>query len=523
MESLGRYQLMERIGGGGMADVYRAAALGPAGFRKIVAVKIIRPAMCEDAEFVQMFQREAAIAARICHPNAVQVFEFNRDRRQHYLVMEYVEGMDLKTLLERCGGPLPPALAFFIAAKVLFALSHAHTLCDESGRCLRIIHRDVTPHNILLSVNGDVKLADFGIAKAQDSANFTHANMVRGKLPYLSPEQARGEPLDPRTDLYSLGLVLFEMLTGVRRFCHRGSGGMAEVMAGRFLPPSHLEPKLDAIADFLTARLCAPRREERFASAQEALFAVEKHFSWDGSACLGQWVRNHMPEKNPAEACTQLLARDEPSCTFGFGDGDRPTTKLEMARTRLITAAALDMAEAPTEAALLPESTPDAVAPDLASVPKPAAPARRHFFARGILLILLGMAGFAVGGAAAPFLSKSARDPAFHAFPIPAPAQTAPVHADEKPAGVLSAQPQASVETLSASPVLQPDKTERPRPAVLRRTRVIAAVPPAASSAKIPNPQPAPELPAPISPAPRSTRVQAPSSIGDLKSAPDWE
>lgn len=517
MEPLGRYQLLERIGGGGMADVYRAVALGPAGFRKIVAVKILRPSMCADAEFVQMFQREAAIAARICHPNAVQVFEFNRDKQQYYLVMEYVEGMDLKTLMERRGGPLPPTLAFFITSKILFALSHAHTLCDENGRRLCIIHRDVTPHNILLSVNGDVKLADFGIAKAADSISFTHANMVRGKLPYLSPEQARGEPLDPRTDLYSLGLVLFEMLTGVRRFCQRGSLGLTEVMAGQFLPPSRLEPSLDSTIDFLTSRLCSAQKENRFASAHEALLAIEKHFCWDGSACLGQWVRDHMPVAQPIEACTQLLARDEQSCTFGFADANRPTTQLDMASTRLLTTPLYpDTLETPLE--VVPFATPCVC--DMHSTKSQPIQTRsvRRIIVWGIMLIFLSVTGIAIGHFTAPLLIKIQNRPSFLLFsrlhknlhPLPDMVKTNAYH-----------PPSPNREHSSSNGINSNTRSRAPL-STTRRTRMVispalAASPPFNTQAKL---QVHPPRPASSSPAPI---VQAPTTFDTIKSIPEWE
>mgnify|MGYP005840076857 CR=1 FL=1 len=519
MEPLGRYQLLERIGGGGMADVYRAVALGPAGFRKIVAVKIIRPAMCADAEFVQMFQREAAIAARICHSNAVQVFEFNRDKQQYYLVMEYVEGMDLKTFMERRGGPLPPTLAFFITSKILFALSHAHTLRDENERRLCIIHRDVTPHNILLSVNGDVKLADFGIAKAVDSISFTHANMVRGKLPYLSPEQARGEPLDPRTDLYSLGLVLFEMLTGVRRFCQRGSFGLAEVMAGQFLPPSRLEPSLDSTVDFLTSRLCAAQKENRFASAHEALSAIEKHFCWDGSACLGQWVRDHMPVVQPIEACTQLLARDEQSCTFGFGDANRPTTQLDMTSTRLLTTPLYpDTLETPFE--VVPDATP--CVSDMHFTK--SQPMKTRSFHRimmwGIMLIFLSVTGVAIGHFIAPLFMKIHNPTSFVTF--------SQLHKNLHPLPDMvktnAYDPPQNDRERSLSKGVNSNTKSRSPLSTTRRTRIVvspalAESPSFNTQARLhvhpTSPRPAPSALAPI--------VQAPATFNTIKSIPEWE
>ena len=400
---VGKYQLLERIASGGMADVYRALATGPGGFRKLVAVKRIREHMSEDPEFVDMFVREATLAARMEHPNVVQVFEFNRDRRQYYLVMEFVQGMDLKTALERIPGPWNPALAFFIATKALAGLQYAHELADDSGLPLSVIHRDISPHNLLLSANGEVKLADFGIAKMRDAVSHTHVNMVRGKLPYLSPEQARGEPLDVRSDLYSLGLVLWETLTGVRRFAHnRGADPLAEVMAGRFLPPSRLEPQLEPAVDQLLLGLLDPRRENRFDSAAQAREQMERLFPWDASSTLAQLIRAHQTLLGPPEESTILLARDERTDTWEFGhrNADRPTTKLDRAITREEPAPA----EEPTDTVPV-RGRPAQV------VELPPRRRRRRSPLRAVAFVLLGMLGLAAGYVLAPRLTALVAGP----------------------------------------------------------------------------------------------------------------
>jgi len=414
---LGKYQLLERIASGGMADVYRALAGGPGGFRKIVAIKRIREHMSGDPEFVDMFVREATLAARLDHPNVVQVFEFNRDRQQHYLVMEFVQGLDLKSALERIPGPWNPQLAFFIAAKVLAGLQYAHELTDDQGRPLSVIHRDISPHNILLSANGEVKLADFGIAKMRDAVSHTHVNMVRGKLPYLSPEQARGEILDARSDLYSLGLVLWEALTGVRRFANgQGADPLAEVMAGRFLPPSRLEPALGEDVDHLVLGLLDPRRENRFADAAQARERIESMFPWDASSTLAQLIRAHQTALPPPEESTILLARDERSDTWELGgrNDERPTTKLDRVVTQEEPMPAVD----PTDT--VPVRRRPAVVVEL---PRPRR-RRARSPVRAMAFVVLGLLGLTTGYVLAPHLGRLAVGPVpgWHGFEIASPA-----------------------------------------------------------------------------------------------------
>ncbi len=219
--SFGKYLLLQKIGSGGMAEIYRSKTFGPHGFVKECAVKKILPHLIDDADFMRMFIDEARIAVNLSHANIVQVYDLGEIDRQAYIAMEYVPGKDLLELLARCDAlriRLPVKLSIFIMMEVLKGLEYAHRARDLRGDGLRIIHRDVSPCNILLSYNGEVKLSDFGVAKAANQRSRTEHGMLKGKVGYMSPEQISGERLDKRSDIFSAGVVLFEILAMRRLF-----------------------------------------------------------------------------------------------------------------------------------------------------------------------------------------------------------------------------------------------------------------------------------------------------------------
>src|SRR6185369_13057166 len=227
-------------------------------FQKTVAIKKILPHLTDNSEFVGMFIDEAKLAAQLSHPNIIHIYDLGKIGRDFYIAMEYVEGKDLRSILnaaKRKGMSLPMGLALLIAARLASALDYAHRKRDFDNREMGLVHRDVSPQNVLITFEGDIKLCDFGIAKAVSKANQTQMGALKGKLQYMSPEQAWGRPVDARSDLFSLGAVLFEMLTGDRLFSGESEMSVLEsVRQGRTRSPRDVDPSIPADVDEIVAR-----------------------------------------------------------------------------------------------------------------------------------------------------------------------------------------------------------------------------------------------------------------------------
>ncbi len=272
IEEYGNYFLLEKIAVGGMAELFKAQQRGVQGFQKIVAIKRILPHFSDNDDFVTMFIDEAKLAAQLTHPNIVQIFDLGKSGSSYYIAMEYVNGRDLRTLLRKVreyGTSFPEQVAAFVVMKVAAALDYAHRKRGFDDRELKLVHRDISPQNVILSVEGAVKLVDFGIAKAASKASNTMAGALKGKLLYMSPEQATGQPLDNRSDLYSLGLVLFELLTGVRCFQSDSELGVLEkVRFGRISDLVTLNPKVSREMVAIVNRALQKSVDHRYPSAR---------------------------------------------------------------------------------------------------------------------------------------------------------------------------------------------------------------------------------------------------------------
>lgn len=271
----GRYRLTERLAVGGMAELYRAVLRGPSGFSKTVAIKKITPQLCRHSRFRKMFLHEGRIMSALGHRNVVQVFELGEVDGELFMCLELVDGCDLARILRRQNQLAPgtewsldPLLSVWIARELCLGLDYVHTLTDDQGRPLHVIHRDVNPHNILLSRHGDVKLGDFGIAKSLVGEVQTVQGQVRGKLEYMSPEQARGDALAPTSDVYAVGLVLYEMLSGERYI--QGDGQlelMRTATRPAWRPLAERFSRIPDALDDLVHRALRLNQEQRFASA----------------------------------------------------------------------------------------------------------------------------------------------------------------------------------------------------------------------------------------------------------------
>jgi serine/threonine-protein kinase len=279
-DSLGSYELLSRVGRGGMATVWAARRHGVHGFSKIVAVKTMLSELGDDADFQRMFLAEARVAARIRHPNVVETIDLGEEGGTLYLAMEWVDGETLSSIMKAAfaasGVPLPIALKLIIEACA--GVHAAHELRDDEDRLLGVVHRDVSPPNILVSYDGIVKLADFGVAKSMESNNaLTLAGQVKGKLRYMAPEQLRSEPIDRRTDVFALGINLYQLTAGR----HPWPGDTAAVTMQRILsqdpaPPSDLVEGYPADLERIVLKALHRDPAERFATAAEMALALEE-------------------------------------------------------------------------------------------------------------------------------------------------------------------------------------------------------------------------------------------------------
>jgi serine/threonine-protein kinase len=272
----GKYELVAPVGEGGMANVWRGLTHGAAGFTKLVAIKRVKSEFARDPGFAAMFVEEARVVSSLQHPNIVQIFDFDQDESgSFFIVMEWIEGLDMEHWVrahEIGRARSPWHLTTAMAVEVLRAVSAAHERVDEAGTPAPVIHRDINPANIMLGVSGHVKLADFGLARARDRATMTKPGMVKGKLSYLAPEIVNGAPATPLTDLFGVGIVLWEALAGKRLFAARSPGDVVMNVSAAKVPPlqgerEDLPPSLVEVVHTALAR----KPEDRFDSADEML------------------------------------------------------------------------------------------------------------------------------------------------------------------------------------------------------------------------------------------------------------
>jgi len=271
----GKYYLLDRINVGGMAEVFKAKAFGVEGFERLLAVKRILPNIAEDEEFITMFIDEAKIAVQLNHANICQIFDLGKVEDSYFIALEFVHGKDLRAIFDRCkqkpvdgATAMPVAQACFIVMKACEGLDYAHNKRDASGREMALVHRDVSPQNVLISYEGEVKLIDFGIAKAAGKMSKTQQGILKGKFGYMSPEQVRGLPLDRKSDIFSLGIVLYELLTGERLFIGESDFSTLEKVRNvEILPPSTYNRRISDELERIVMKALAKDVEDRYQNA----------------------------------------------------------------------------------------------------------------------------------------------------------------------------------------------------------------------------------------------------------------
>jgi serine/threonine protein kinase len=268
---LGKYQLIAEIARGGMGVVYLAMVQGPGGFNKLVVVKELKPELVEEPAFLTMFLDEARLAARLSHPNIVQTNEVGNDGDRYFMAMDYLDGRGLDQIRRRskvAGFGLSVPMHLRVVCDMLAGLDYAHKMTDFDGSPLHIVHRDVSPQNVFVTFDGQVKLLDFGIAKASDSMYETHAGVVKGKVSYMSPEQGRGWKVDARADVFSAGVMLWEALTGKRMREGKNDQEKLWALVSNEIPrASEIKPWVPPELDEICARAMAWNRDERYTSA----------------------------------------------------------------------------------------------------------------------------------------------------------------------------------------------------------------------------------------------------------------
>ncbi len=497
---LGRYRLVRRLARGGMATVYQAELLGEHGFAKTVAIKTIHPNMANDARFLEMFLAEARIASRIAHPNVCAITDFGMDEGSPYLVMEYLDGFSLASILARRRGPIPPDVAARIVADAARGLDAAHAMHDENGRLLGVVHRDVSPQNLFLLRSGVAKVLDFGIAKATHLGGNTAVGTLKGKMSYMAPEQLHGLSVDRRVDVWALGVVLWEATVGKRLFGGTDPGDIAAGVLGGTIarPASIVAGYPEALSDVVMAAL-SRNPAKRTATSAALADALERYLYSLGRPCGPSQVSAWLASSGSEESMHDDV-RTEPSgattSTTRTVPGVPPRAALERI-TASMEEPAPPVAEVetailtPSEEARRPVTPAPSEAPPGATVeasdtphgPGPVVPGRRRRRLVGLALAASGLVaaiyvvGTMHGPSAAPprETAQGSRVAAVNGTPpVSASPRAAPIHRATHVAAARSLVPAAARPAAPAAagssaptPAEQPDRAA-PRPRASR-------------------------------------------------------
>jgi serine/threonine-protein kinase len=308
LSQLGRYQVDELLARGGMGEVYLGRVLGAHGFERPIVIKVIRTQLVADERVALMFVDEARMAASLHHRNIVQIIDFDLFDGGAFLVCEHVEGCDLRTMLRQLRAPPRYDIAVAVIAELATGLDAAHEATSADGTSLGLVHRDVSPSNVLLGVHGEVKITDFGVAKARSRSYHTVSGSIKGKAPYMAPEQILGEPLDRRADIFSLGILLFELTTRTRLYsAHPNNVAMLQILEGAIPDPRERRPGYPRELAAIVRRALARNPDERYPTARKLVDDLDElaaAYKWSFSrTAIGDLVRV-VRERVPAERLT---------------------------------------------------------------------------------------------------------------------------------------------------------------------------------------------------------------------------
>ncbi|MFI5306780.1 MAG: protein kinase [Polyangiales bacterium] len=511
---LGRYEVLARLASGGMAAVYVGRALGVAGFERLFAVKVLHPHLAHEQEFITMFLDEARLAARIRHPNVVPTIDISDTQDAgYYLVMDYIEGDHLGALLQKAyklGTKLPPPVALRIVVDALEGLAAAHNLTDESGRRINLVHRDVSPHNIMVSTDGIARITDFGVAKAEVRLSTTRQGQFKGKLAYMAPEHASTGEADQRSDLFSVAIILWESLTGRRLFRAENQAATLNKICIEPIPmPSAVDPSLAPFDHVLEMGL-ARDPAQRFQTAEEFAEAIEER-----AETLGGLANQRAVAKLVREYAAEKIERDSALIRSAIAEiGSAPVNEMTGAAPQAAESPPIAPPRAPAIAAPPPIEVP---APSQSAIPPKQRPNWVPWTLGVVAALLVTVAVFALlrPGEPPPVQSsplapstEQAEQPSVRAQPptsVQAPtqaeAQPSPASAAAVPTPAASPEtapsqaqpgPKPSKPAVSASPARSPRGEE----ARMRTAREPAVKKPTAAAADKPGPD-KPRKPAP--------------------------
>ena len=464
---LGQYELLGRIAMGGMAEILRARQRSEAGFEKDVVIKRILPQYTDDVDFIRMFQDEAVLAAKLSHPNIVQVFDFKHADGGYFIAMEYVEGFDLRRLLQfgvKAQKPIGHNRAVQITLAVCRGLGHAHDRV-VGGIPLKIVHRDVSPHNVLISLAGDVKVMDFGIAKAAARAVKTSTGILKGKLSYMSPEQAMGQPdIDHRVDIYATGILLWEMLAGRRLFAGGSEIEMllqvqkGEIPSIREIDPT-ISPELEACLKKFLER-DRDQRYQRMKDAEKDLGQILNKLGGPDAAPLDEYTRDVIPPEEIEGLRGVALPDPHHTRTLPEARGD-PTAVTNL----------LERTNSEVKPNMLGAGTSTILTPGAKKMPGQEGGSKKWVVVTAIALAVLAIIGWQLAKERTPpppvtviSLDDPPPQPKQDSPPLPAPSPSPTLAAAQPPAQQLGAQlaPQSAP---APAPAPTPAKAEKPTPA----------------------------------------------------------